>query len=527
MSLSSYSSLSSSSFSSTPDHDSSLSSSAWTGTYSSSSSSSSEESSTAYAGSLTSSTSKRRFPAAPSTTTTAAAAVPSQRHHHHHHHRTSKSFAKLRAQLETCKRQYGPHHAQTGIAYSHLGNWFYRHGDWDRAGRAYHLSAYRCQVGAHTADALANVGAVYWTTGEWKAAQIALQQALKAYERWCPPTVETKLLQANVYHQLGLVHTLQQEALTTATDGSSSTEQTSSSLSSSSSSSSLSSAAVRRSVSSSPPQSPPTNITQHHPTTNDHHLTQALSAFYEALCLREQYGTVELVAKTMNAMGQVCCLAREFDSAVRWYQHSLQRSWQMDTLQRLAAVYAHALGEVEEAITVYRDLLHEQRKEYIKAAGGQDDRRQQQQQPPYHDTDPSSSAPVSLDPFRSPNRKRRRALAVSLARTLQALVTLTQEDPQYDAGAAATRDHQQQYEPAFSKSTINSCVGADGSSYQEELIQLMQQEAIAPAELELLPPGGNNNDNNDRSRTGQAADVNHDDFSCNEEDTTTTSVSLP
>jgi len=414
------------------------------------------------------------------------------------------------------------------MAYSRLGNWFYRHGDWDRAGRAYHCSAYRCHVGAHTADALANVGAVYWTTGEWNAAQIALQQALKAYERWCPPTVETKLLQANVYHQLGLVHTLQQEGMTATTamtDGSSSsTQQTSASLSSSSSSSSsLSSSTVLRrlsSVSSSspPPQqqqpAPPINISQQ-PSTNDYHLTQALSAFYEALCLREQYGTVELVAKTMNAMGHVCCLAQEYDSAVRWYQHSLQRSWQMDTLQRLATVYAHALGEVEEAITVYRDLLHEQRKEYIKAASGQDDRQQQQQQQqnPHYGADPSSSsARATLDPFRSPNKKRRRALAVSLARTLQALIVLlTQEDPQYDAVTAATRNQQQQqYDPAFSKSTSSSNVGgaaaaaADGSSYQEELMQLMQQEAIIPAELELLPTGGNNNNNDDGSRTGQA-----------------------
>lgn len=222
------------------------------------------------------------------------------------------SLTSLQAALEKSQHLYGDKDANTAIAYNNLGNWYYRRGNWETACRAYQYAAYTCYPGPHTADALANLGAVYWTTGELSRAQVALQQSLDVYAHVCDHhSNQTLLLVANVYHQLGLVHSLQRD------------------------------------------------------------FVHSLAALHQAMSIREQIGRSELVTKTMEAMGHVCLLARDFETAISWYSHALARSPStgdaaLATRKKLSWIYCQ-VEDWTATLAVLHDVLHEQRQACAQA----------------------------------------------------------------------------------------------------------------------------------------------------------------
>jgi len=256
----------------------------------------------------------------------------------------------------------------TGDWYNRQGNAYYRQRNWERAIRAYQHAANRCAMGPHTADALANLGAVYWSTGEWNHAMHVLHQALAMYPRVYPPSEERQILVANVYHQLGLVHYLQG------------------------------------------------------------HLASALSALQVALWMREQSGTNAVVAKTMEALGQVCFLARNYSAAVAWYTQALGKQRSTSILERLALAY-HQAGDSYSTLNVYHDLLQEYRARYEREA-----------------TTPSKDNPSA-----------RREWALKRASVLAKMMTI------------------------LKRLRLDS----DASERQRELMELAKQEGIVPAELGL------------------------------------------
>lgn len=295
----------------------------------------------------------------------------------------------LDVDLQERIRRYGERHVMTGPAYNHLGNFYFRQGQFDWACRYYHFAAYECQVGAHTADALANLGTVYWTKGDSGAAQIALMHALEAYAHLPDPD---RFLVANVHHQLGLVHSLH----------------------------------------------------------GDYHA--ALCALNQALVLREggeEYDDKDvqvdnnekdelcyneaapMIAKTMDAMGQVSCLAHDYHGAVRWYEHSLRQFWTIRTLQHLAQTYLRLGDHLEDALSAYHDILREQRKE--------------------------ACSPDMQDLMQSDDSFMvRREVAINLGQTLLSLQNVYQEMGRAD----------------------------DATVCHDELLKLLQQEGIELRELE-------------------------------------------
>jgi len=213
------------------------------------------------------------------------------------------SLPSLQDALEACKQGYGDNHQLTGVAYNDLGNWFFRHSDYSRAALAYKFSAYKCAFGSHTPNALANLGVVYWTVGELSQAQAELLMALESFALVNDQSRNAHLFVASVHHQLGLVYALQG------------------------------------------------------------HGKKATIALHNALWLREQYGSSRSVAKTMDAIGQVCCLAGDHCAAVLWYTHSLSHCRRLVTMENMAWAY-YQVGDFESSLNVYKDMLDEQRQEY-------------------------------------------------------------------------------------------------------------------------------------------------------------------
>ena len=209
----------------------------------------------------------------------------------------------LQDTLEACKERYGDTHPLTGVAYNDLGNWFFRHSDWSRAALAYTFSAYKCAFGSHTANAIANLGVVYWTIGELSQAQAELLMALESFALINDQSRSAHLFVASVHHQLGLVHALQG------------------------------------------------------------HSKKATIALHNALWLREHYGSSSAVAKTMDAIGQVCCIAGDHGAAVVWYAHSLSRCRRLVTMENMAWAY-YQVGDFESTLNVYKDMLDEHRQVY-------------------------------------------------------------------------------------------------------------------------------------------------------------------
>jgi len=216
---------------------------------------------------------------------------------------TSENVDLLKDAVQSSIRRHGYMHSKVGNTYNNLGNWFFRKGDWTSACNAYKSAAYCCQVGLHTADAFANLGAVYWRTGELDKAKPALQCSLDFYARFSHLSSKTQLLVANVHHQLGLVYSLQGD------------------------------------------------------------FPNAIAALHRALFIRELYGTAAMVAKTMDAMGQINCLAKNYDSAIRWYTQANTKSRTVSILENLAWTYRE-IGDLKQAARTYHDVLYEQRKSY-------------------------------------------------------------------------------------------------------------------------------------------------------------------
>ena len=288
-------------------------------------------------------------------------------HPSNHHHNARVAVASPSSSRQENDQDHTFGKIGAGDWYNRQGNAYYRQRDWERAIRAYQYSANRCAIGPHTADALANLGAVYWTTGDWNSALHALHQALAMYPRVYPLSEKRQLLVANVYHQLGLMHYLQG------------------------------------------------------------HLASALSALQMALWIREQCGTDVVVAKTMEALGQVCFLARNYPAAVAWYKQALDKQRSTSILERLALAYDQA-GDSYSTLNVYHDLLQEYRAMYQPKAIS-------------HDDDPTA----------------RREWALKTAGVLAKMMTILKR-VQLDS---------------------------DASERQRELMELAEHEGIMPAELGL------------------------------------------
>ena len=175
--------------------------------------------------------------------------------------------------LQDCQQRYGEDHALTAMAHNNLGNYYYRKLDLDRALASYRAAADAAQRGLHTADALANLGTVLWSKGDLHQSLETLKQALVMYSRLPASKAprDVQLLMANVYHQMGLVYSLLGDRV------------------------------------------------------------KAVSALQQALWLRERFGTAVSVAKTLDALGQVCCQAKDYANAVMWYTRALQVDKKLST----------------------------------------------------------------------------------------------------------------------------------------------------------------------------------------------------
>lgn len=195
------------------------------------------------------------------------------------------------------------------MAHNNLGNYYYRKLDWDRALASYRAAANASQRGLHTADALANLGTVLWSKGDWQRSLEMLKQALVTYARLSASKKaprDVQLLMANVYHQMGLVYSLLGDQV------------------------------------------------------------KAVSALQQALWLRERYGTAVSVAKTLDALGQVSCQAKDYANAVLWYTRALQVDKKVSTLENLCWVYCQ-LGDRYSTLNVLYDLLQERKRIYAVA----------------------------------------------------------------------------------------------------------------------------------------------------------------
>jgi tetratricopeptide (TPR) repeat protein len=218
------------------------------------------------------------------------------------------TLTALQNALRDCQKRYGDNHAVTAMAHNNLGNYYYRKLELDRALASYRAAAHASQRGLHTADALANLGTVLWSKGDLPQALDTLKQALVMYSRLPARQAprDAQSLMANVYHQMGLVYSLLGDGI------------------------------------------------------------KAVSALQQALWLRERFGTAGSVAKTLHALGQVCCQAKEYANAVLWYTRALQVDKKVSTLENLCWVYCQ-LGDRYSTLNVLYDLLQERKRLYAVA----------------------------------------------------------------------------------------------------------------------------------------------------------------
>jgi tetratricopeptide (TPR) repeat protein len=244
--------------------------------------------------------------------------------------RSSKSSADdddlqaLEQALAETMRRYGTYHGSVGAVCNRLGNWYFRHQRYDSAVNMYQRAVV-CTAGRSSrpssrsnvgADALSNLGTVYWTTGDLSQARSVLKQALAAYSMdlvavsaqnsgTSPNTI--LLATANVHHQLGLVYSLEEN------------------------------------------------------------FVQALECLEEARKIRQQAARPDLVAKTLDAMGQVCCLQKDYTAALQYYASALAlpSTQKTLTLENMAWIYGQR-GDAPGALAVFHDLLQERRSLYTK-----------------------------------------------------------------------------------------------------------------------------------------------------------------
>ena len=230
----------------------------------------------------------------------------------------------LEQTLADTMRRYGTYHCSVGAVCNRLGNWYFRHQLYDSAANMYQRAVV-CTAGRErhranrsnvVADALANLGTVYWTTGELSQARRMLEQALAAYSmdlavvrahHTGTSPYAMLLATANVHHQLGLVYSLEDN------------------------------------------------------------FARALECLEEARTIRQQAARPDLVAKTLDAMGQVCCLSKDYTAALQYYASALALPLVQKTLtlENMAWIYGQQ-GDAPGALAVYHDLLQERRSLYTK-----------------------------------------------------------------------------------------------------------------------------------------------------------------
>ena len=171
-------------------------------------------SSSSTASSLTRSQSYRKLPEYPATT-----AIPPRMTHRRTLSAPSKQpenfldVSALKQQLKQLQQQYGENHAMVATTWNWLGNAYFRQGNNEAALQAY-KKAVLCEPGEHLADAYANIGTCYWTSGNVEEAIPFLQNALAVHEynvmsRGQDPNTSPAV--AGVQYQLGLALTLHQD----------------------------------------------------------------------------------------------------------------------------------------------------------------------------------------------------------------------------------------------------------------------------------------------------------------------------
>jgi len=227
---------------------------------------------------------------------------------------------ELTAHLQYLQERHGGRHPLVAACLNQIGNVCFRHQQHDKALEAYKRAVCCCDLkhsGEHLADAYANIGTVYWSSGQLELGTDFLEKALAVHEymQAKAKSLGESLAAASVRHQLGTVYTLR---------GS---------------------------------------------------FDQALEHF---LCARKiQQHVLGLdhldVARTMDAMGKTYLLCGDYQSALHSYEEAFrikQRSANPDvrskalceSLLNIAAVY-RARNDFEAAISTYCAIVELQKQE--------------------------------------------------------------------------------------------------------------------------------------------------------------------
>lgn len=213
--------------------------------------------------------------------------------------------------LQHAIQQYGPFHKVVAAHYMAVGNQYFRQGNYHSAAGAY-KQAIRCEPGPHLGDAYANLGTVYWTTGQVDFAVQMLEQALATYELVAVVDETSTSMVAQVHHQLGLAHCLQQD------------------------------------------------------------YEASLKSLEMAKNIRESRGDHIGVAKSFDAMGKVYFCMGNLEAALLHHQQALgiikvTKQSCLATLKNMVQIYRYQ-QDWRSALAVYHEILREQKARFVAAS---------------------------------------------------------------------------------------------------------------------------------------------------------------
>jgi len=220
-------------------------------------------------------------------------------------------LSSLQATLRQVQEEKGERHPDAAKLWNHVGNAHFRAKEYEHALLAYKESV-NCEMGSHLGDSYSNIGTVYWAMGQVDLAIDFLRRARKVHQFYC--LAEDKdparsLDIATVRYQIGLAYTLQ---------------------------------------------------------GNYRKALKHLMACRETRMLALGHGHLD-VARVADALGRVYVLQRDYEHALRWYEHALRikhafavelddPSITLSTMQNVASVH-RLRGDTEAALFMYRTVL--------------------------------------------------------------------------------------------------------------------------------------------------------------------------